>query len=221
MKQKSAKYLQINSTELVSTCDNIISQLGFNFERKITKRRGTKHTITYKLNTNLTIFGDVVKPTVMITNSYKGESPLVINFGYYRLVCENGLMMSDVDETNVIKIRHVRGPKSADQLKTLEYEIAASINRAVEYVAKLEQQLSKPMTVENREKLIESLPLPKKTKALVRERFNRPIRQEDNGNTLWHIWNVVNEANRETSRTENAAMTRDESLLSNIVRLAA
>lgn len=223
-KEVSKRYLQINSSELKKQCDSIITGLGYSFDCKLSKRRSTRHTLTYKIDTDMRIMGDVVKPMISITNSYRGESALIIQFGFYRLVCTNGLMVSDVGDQetpNVIKIRHTRGVKNETKVKQLEYEIAAAITRCTEFIASMEATLSKPMSLEQQNKMIDDLPLPNRVKAVVRQRLSKPVRTEDAGNNVWSVWNIVNEANRTESKTENAAMTRDEKLLGNILRLAA
>lgn len=71
---------------------------------RLTERQGfQKHELRF-LNPGISACGDSC-PEIVVTNSHDGKSAYVINAGLYRLVCSNGLMVSD-EIVPSIRVRH-------------------------------------------------------------------------------------------------------------------
>jgi hypothetical protein len=134
--------------------------------------------------------GDTVFPRILLTNSHDGKNAFTFTAGLFRLVCENGLVISDENFAS-LKIRHMGYDFE---------ELQKTINAIVEKL---------PLTVEcmNRFKQTQ-LDEDKKQQfalAALGLRFNienltfnvedilEPTRPEDKGNDLWSVYNVVQE----------------------------
>ncbi len=137
--------------------------------------------------------GDDVFPQILLTNSSDGKNAFTFRAGMFRLVCENGLVISTQDFAD-LKIRHLGYDFS---------ELQKTIGAIVEKL---------PLTVESMNKfkqtqLVEEQILDFAKKALTvrfgEEEMNRitidynefikPTRKEDEGNDLWSVFNVVQE----------------------------
>jgi hypothetical protein len=154
-----------------------------------------KHLVVFR-NPDVVINGedgDTVFPQILLTNSNDGKNAFTFTAGLFRMVCENGLVIS-TEQFNDVKMRHMG--------YTFE-ELQAQIRAMVEQL---------PLTVEsmNKMKLIElsedqTKDLAKKALATrfteeQVEAFNididkllEPTRPEDKGTDLWSVFNVIQE----------------------------
>jgi hypothetical protein len=166
--------------------------------KQVKARKGQgfqKHLVVFR-NPDIVINGadgDTVFPQVLLTNSNDGKNAFTFTAGIFRLICENGLVISTQEFENV-KIRHMG--------YTFE-ELQTKIRAMVEQL---------PLTVEsmNKMKMIElsdETAIEFATKALA-TRFNEvemenikvdldkllePTRPEDKGRDLWSVFNVIQE----------------------------
>ena len=154
-----------------------------------------KHLIVFR-NNDIVINGsdgDTVFPQVLLTNSHDGKNAFTFTAGLFRLVCENGLVVSTQEFENM-KIRHYG------------YDFETLQNTIKEMVEKL------PLTVESMNKfkateLAQDQALDFAKRA-VECRFSEdeianvkidwddlltPTRPEDQGNNLWSVFNVIQE----------------------------
>jgi hypothetical protein len=96
----------------------------------VTRREFTKHMIRFRsqeaMETALTV-GDTV-PEVVLVNSHDGTSSYVLNAGLFRLVCSNGMMVSDSMQ-QTIRIHH-KG-NIVDQVIDASHQITANSGRAL------------------------------------------------------------------------------------------
>jgi len=179
-----------------------MSQLGWNVvdcKEVKARKEGTvgfqKHLVVFR-NPDVVINGedgDTVFPQILLTNSNDGKNAFTFTAGLFRMVCENGLVIS-TEQFNDVKMRHMG--------YTFE-ELQAQIRAMVEQL---------PLTVEsmNKMKLIElsedqTKDLAKKALATrfteeQVEAFNidldkllEPTRPEDKGTDLWSVFNVIQE----------------------------
>ena len=157
-------------------------------------RNVQKHLVVFR-NPEIAIEGeggDDVFPQILLTNSHDGKNAFTFTAGLFRMVCENGLVIS-TQEFEKVKIRH------------MGYTFEALQVRIKEMVEKL------PLTVESMNKMI-ATPLETKdaikfAKASLGLRFGddlknikidykdflTPVRKEDEGDNLWKVFNVVQE----------------------------
>ena len=155
-----------------------------------------KHMVVFG-NDDITITGkdgDTVMPRILMTNSHDGKNSFQFQAGLYRLVCSNGLVIADAEFANM-KIRHM-GYDLAE-LKTVITEIVEKLPLTVECINKLKaKQLSEKEQVEfAKEALATRLSekeISKYTSDDIVELLN-PTREEDNGNDMWSVYNVIQE----------------------------
>lgn len=134
-------------------------------------------------------------PQIILTNSHDGLSCFKIMVGLFRCVCSNGLVIA-TDKMVDLSIRHIH--YSFDELRQ-------SVTRAIEQVsAKVERMtLAAAVTLEEDQKLLfarEAISIRKGIQVdevqVDRETLEdilTPLRKEDEGNSLWNVFNVLQE----------------------------
>ena len=134
--------------------------------------------------------GDTVFPRILLTNSHDGKNAFTFTAGLFRLVCENGLVISDENFAS-LKIRHM-GYDFEELQKTIN-TIVEKLPLTVECMNRFKQtQLDED---KKQQFALAALGLRFNTENLT---FNvedilEPTRPEDKGNDLWSIYNVVQE----------------------------
>jgi len=155
-----------------------------------------KHMVVFG-NDDITITGkdgDTVMPRILMTNSHDGKNSFQFQAGLYRLVCSNGLVIADEEFANM-KIRHM-GYDLAE-LKTVIQEIVEKLPLTVECMNKLKaKQLSENEQIEFAKKALatrlDEKQISKYTSDDIVELLN-PTREEDKGNDMWSVYNVIQE----------------------------
>jgi hypothetical protein len=155
-----------------------------------------KHMVVFG-NDDITITGkdgDTVMPRILMTNSHDGKNSFQFQAGLYRLVCSNGLVIADAEFANM-KIRHM-GYDLAE-LKTVIQEIVEKLPLTVECMNKLKaKQLSENEQIEFAKKALatrlDEKQISKYTSDDIVELLN-PTREEDKGNDMWSVYNVIQE----------------------------
>jgi hypothetical protein len=166
--------------------------------KEIKARKGIgfqKHLIVFR-NNDIVINGDdgdVVFPQILLQNSHDGKSSFTFTAGLFRMICENGLVVTTTEFENV-KLRH------------MGYTFEELQNKIQEMVEKL------PLTVETMNRM-KSIQLNQKqkiefVKRSLSTRFKEneiehmnidymsliePTRKEDESNDLWTVFNVIQE----------------------------
>lgn len=158
------------------------------------KRNFTKHMIRFRsTNSQLTKVGDSDLETVLI-NSHDGTSRYVLMLGVFRLVCENGLIISE-GLVQSIKIRHIGN--------IIDEVIGGSLN-LIDEAPKISDQINqwRTITLKPTEQLAlaESAhmlryPDQQSTSALAikPETLLKARRYDDNGSDLWSTFNRIQE----------------------------
>jgi len=166
--------------------------------KQVRARKGVgfqKHLLVFR-NNDVVINGedgDTVFPQILLTNSHDGKNSFTFTAGLFRMVCENGLVVSTQEFENV-KMRHMG--------YTFE-ELQKKIKGMVEAL---------PLTVESmnkmKQKVISEKEALKLAKKSLTTRFTedqirvfkidlkeliQPVRDEDKGKDLWSVFNVIQE----------------------------
>jgi len=154
-----------------------------------------KHLVVFR-NPDVVINGedgDTVFPQILLTNSNDGKNAFTFTAGLFRMVCENGLVISTQEFENV-KMRHmgytfeelqerVRG--MVEQLPlTVE-----SMNRmkAIQLSEEQAKELAKKaLTTRFEEEQVEAMNIDL-------DLLLEPTRPEDKGSDLWSVFNVIQE----------------------------
>jgi hypothetical protein len=154
-----------------------------------------KHLVVFR-NNDIVIDGkdgDTVFPQILLTNSSDGKNAFTFRAGLFRLVCENGLVISTQDFTNM-RIRHY-GYKFED--------LKATITNIVEKLPLTVESMNKFKQIEMAEEQIVDLAKRALTIRFGEEEMSRitidyaefikPTRPADEGTDLWSVFNVVQE----------------------------
>jgi hypothetical protein len=195
----SDKYTHIPTSIVIED----MSKLGWGVVdvKEVKARKGVgfqKHLIVFR-NNDIVINGedgDVVYPQLLLTNSHDGKSSFTFTAGLFRMICENGLVIS-TQTFESVKMRHLG--------YTFE-ELQQNIITMVENL---------PLTVESMNKMKSTQITPKDklelAKRAVISRFDNmeienvddlnidfesllsPTREEDKGNDLWTVFNILQE----------------------------
>jgi hypothetical protein len=154
-----------------------------------------KHLVVFR-NNDIVIDGkdgDTVFPQILLTNSSDGKNAFTFRAGLFRLVCENGLVVSTQDFANM-RIRHY-GYKFED-LKTTITNIVEKLPLTVASMNKFKQiQLNKKQIIKlAKEALNIRFGEVEMNRITVDwNEFVKPTRHEDEGTDLWSVFNVVQE----------------------------
>jgi len=163
--------------------------------RKNSTKGFQKHLVTFR-NPDVVISGkdgDTVFPQILLTNSHDGKNAFTFTAGLFRLVCSNGLVIAD-KKFNDVKMRHM-GYTFEDlqvQIKEMVEQLpltveSMNIMKSIELDKKQMRSLAKKaLTTRFTEDQL------KVTKIDLDEIIN-PIRDEDKGNDLWSVFNVIQE----------------------------
>lgn len=127
----------------------------------------------------------------IIRNSHDGTTTFSVSAGLYRLVCSNGLTVP-TSISDKISVRHMKF--DMDTVREITDQFAERLPLIQNSVGKMETSfLNEERTVDfvNKSALIrwEKGSIPK----INVEDFIRPLRHEDNGNTVWKTFNVIQE----------------------------
>ena len=200
----SKRYLFVNTETIIDDLD----KLGWKPVQAAQRAsRGgdtifSKHMIAFQ-NPDLKIKGkdgDDSFPRIIMTNSHDGMQAFKFSVGIFRLVCSNGLVVAD-EQFNEFKIKH-KG-YTFDELRGVVNEAVADLPNKVEVLNQMKQRV---LTQEEKNKLALDAMLiragiePGSEKA---KKFNYddetiidildPKRDEDKGDDLWRVFNVVQE----------------------------
>lgn len=136
--------------------------------------------------------GDSSQVQLLLLNSHDGTSSFRFEAGIFRLVCSNGLIIKS-NNMGSFKIRHMG--YTFEELQTQLNEFVANLDGVVD---KMNQMVNKPVSVEDARKMAKralDIRFGEETKTddnLLNE-IILPTRIEDEGASLWKIFNVVQE----------------------------
>ena len=154
-----------------------------------------KHMVTFR-NDDVVVDGDdgdTVYPQILLTNSHDGKNAFQFQAGLFRMICENGLVISDVDFTKV-KIRHM-----GYTFEELQTQIRAMVERlplTVDSMNKMKQiELNEEQMVEFATRALDTRFDEKQMKRINID-ANQLLgvdRVEDKGNDVWVVFNRIQE----------------------------
>ena len=184
------KYIQTPTSRVVEDLMALGWEVTKAQEVKARKGKGfQKHLVVFR-NPDIMIKGkdgDDAFPQILLTNSHDGKAAFNFRVGIFRLVCSNGLVISDADFSNV-SIRHMNYT-----FETLQSKIGEVIAKLPGLVAKINlfksTQLSETAMIEFATKAIA---LRNKETVNIMEVL-RVDRDADNGDYLWSVFNRVQE----------------------------
>jgi hypothetical protein len=105
----SEKYTHIPTSVVIEDME----KLGWRVvdAKQVKARKGVgfqKHLLVFRNNDVVIngVDGDIVFPQILLTNSHDGKNSFTFTAGLFRMVCENGLVVSTQEFENV-KMRHM------------------------------------------------------------------------------------------------------------------
>lgn len=165
------------------------------------KTRFTPHQIIFQ-NPEIQIVSEDEKlaPSIILMNSHDGTHTLQFRMGIYRAACSNGLVIPE-DEYTSFKIRH-RGytfdtlKESMDRSLALVSEKTEVINTMIgrELTEKEQMDLALKALLIRTNISTESVETPITYSEETLRDVLKPRRPQDRWNTLWHVFNRVQEA---------------------------
>ena len=184
------KYIQTPTSRVVEDLMSLGWQVTKAQEVKARKGQGfQKHIIVFR-NPEIMIKGkdgDDSFPQILLTNSHDGKAAFNFRVGIFRLVCSNGLVISDADFSNV-SIRHINYT-----FESLQAKVAEMITKLPNLVQKINLFKSTELTEDQMADFAQ-----KAMQLRTKERVNimdvlTPDRPQDSGNDLWVVFNRVQE----------------------------
>jgi len=184
------KYIQTPTSRVVEDLMNLGWQVTKAQEVKSRKYKGfQKHIVVFR-NPEIMIKGangDDSFPQILLTNSHDGKAAFNFRVGIFRLVCSNGLVISDADFNNV-SIRHINYT-----FETLQSKIGEVIAKLPNLVQKINLFKSTQLTdVQMQEFAAKAMQLRTKARVNIMDVLNAD-RPQDAGNDLWVVFNRVQE----------------------------
>ena len=170
-------------------------------KRANAKKRSSFHMIAFEnsdpryLITNAEGEGDC-RVRIIVTNSHDGSSSFTFRIGLFRLICENGLVVSTQTFTEV-SVRHIA--YTIEQLREVVAKATESIPQQIEAMNKMHET---ELTNEQKSELaVSALKIRKgleltdnlTTDEETISELLTPIRKEDESNDLWTVFNVLQE----------------------------
>ena len=163
--------------------------------RKSSTRGFQKHLVVFR-NPEVVINGedgDTVFPQVLLTNSHDGKNAFTFTAGLFRMICENGLVVSTSTFEDV-KMRHMG--YSFEELQGKIKDMVEKLPLTVESMNKMkETEIEGNKAVEFAKKALTTRFSEKEMKRITIDIKDilKPVRKEDAGKDLWSIFNVVQE----------------------------
>jgi hypothetical protein len=184
------KYIQTPTSRVVEDLMSMGWQVTKAQEVKARKGKGfQKHMVVFR-NPEIMIKGvngDDSFPQILLTNSHDGKAAFNFRVGIFRLVCSNGLVISDADFNNV-SIRHINY-----SFETLQTKIQEVIAKLPNLVQKINLFKSTQLTeVQMQDFAAKAMQLRTKQRVNIMDVLNAD-RPQDAGNDLWVVFNRVQE----------------------------
>jgi len=161
------------------------------------KAEFTRHSIRLRHEFNLITVGKEVGthiPEIVLTNAHDGTSAYQLDAGIYRVVCRNGMVVSDCD-LQTARIRHSGKDEASfrEQVIDVTCQVVSELPKVMDRIETYRQiQLPAPIVQKFAEVVggedIRDLPEGIKPTELLRRR-----RIEDQGSDLWTVANVIQE----------------------------
>lgn len=201
----SDKYVFVNTETVIDDLEKLgwfpVAAYMRKQRKAETPSRFSRHMVIFQ-NPDVTISrggDDKMAATIILTNSHDGTSTFQFRMGFYRAVCENGLVLPE-EEFTAFRIRHIG--------YTFQ-ELQDKIQKVVELVPTKVELLNKMAAVELTEEQIHDMAV---KAMLIRagiatdaedvpvyasstiEAMLEPRREADKSSDLWTVFNRVQEA---------------------------
>lgn len=192
----SKHYIHIPTTKVI----NDMRTLGWDVidvkevkARKAATRGVQKHLVVFR-NPDVVINGqdgDTVFPQILLTNSHDGKNSFTFTAGLFRMICENGLVISTTQFEDV-KLRHMG--YTFEDLQEKIHQMVERLPLTVESMNKMKDiQMGQEAALEFAKRALETRFENVENVKIDLNKLLSPVRKEDRGNDLWSVFNVVQE----------------------------
>ena len=136
---------------------------------------------------------DTVFPQILLTNSHDGKNAFTFTAGLFRMVCENGLVVS-TNEFEKVAIRHM-----GYDFDELQKQITEMVERLPLTVESMNNMIDTKMNQKSILKFAKDMLAVRFPEDELRritidmDEFITPVRPEDKGDDLWSVFNVIQE----------------------------
>ena len=136
---------------------------------------------------------DTVFPQILLTNSHDGKNAFTFTAGLFRMVCENGLVIS-TNEFEKVAIRHM-----GYDFEELQKQINEMVERLPLTVESMNNMIDTKMNQKSILKFAKDMLAVRFPEDELRritidmDEFITPVRPEDKGDDLWSVFNVIQE----------------------------
>ena len=136
---------------------------------------------------------DTVFPQILLTNSHDGKNAFTFTAGLFRMVCENGLVIS-TNEFEKVAIRHM-----GYDFDELQKQITEMVERLPLTVESMNNMIDTKMEQDSILKFAKDMLAVRFPEDELRritidmDEFITPVRPEDKGDDLWSVFNVIQE----------------------------
>ena len=189
-KHLTDKYIQTPTIKVVEDLMNLGWEVTKVQEVKSRKYKGfQKHLLVFQ-NPSIVIKGangDDSFPQILLTNSHDGKAAFNFRVGIFRLVCSNGLVISDAD-FGVVSIRHMNYTFGSLQVKINEM-----ITKLPGLVNKINLFKTTTLTEAQMDDFATKAAALRTKKTVNIMSVLEPTRKEDVGNDLWLVFNRIQE----------------------------
>jgi hypothetical protein len=192
----SEKYSHISTDRIIEDMEAL--GWGVVDAKQVRARKGEgfqKHLVVFR-NNDLFIEGadgDNVFPQILLTNSHDGKNAFTFTAGLFRMICENGLVISTQEFENM-KIRHYG--YDFNELQTVINTMVGALPLAVESMNQFKQtQLAQEQILEFARKAVQIRFGEEQAQniAIDYNALTTATRPEDRGTDLWSVFNRVQE----------------------------
>ena len=170
--------------------DIVINQMPNNIVQSSTSPTGYRRTDGTFAKKNPI---DTVFPQILLTNSHDGKNAFTFTAGLFRMICENGLVIS-TNEFEKVSIRHMG--YDFDELQVQINEMVEQLPLTVESMNKMidTQMNQKSILKFAKDMLAVRFPEDELRRITIdMDEFITPVRPEDKGDDLWSVFNVIQE----------------------------
>ena len=136
---------------------------------------------------------DTVFPQILLTNSHDGKNAFTFTAGLFRMVCENGLVIS-TNEFEKVAIRHMG--YDFDELQKQVTEMTERLPLTVDSMNKMIETKMEEKQILKFAKDMLAVRFPEdelRRITIDMDEFITPVRPEDKGDDLWSVFNVIQE----------------------------
>ena len=192
----SEKYTHIPTSIVIEDMEKL--GWGVVAAKQVKARKGVgfqKHLLVFRNNDVVIngVDGDTVFPQILLTNSHDGKNSFTFTAGLFRMICENGLVVSTQEFENV-KMRHMG--YTFEELQERIKEMVERLPLTVESLNKMKQkQVEEKVAIKFAKKALTTRFTEDQIKVFKIDfkELIKPVRKEDEGSDLWSVFNVVQE----------------------------